>query len=82
MAGSAITVYSNPKLDALLEQGRTTLDTAKRAEIYHEAQALIAEDAPWVFISHSVDMAAARPNVKGFALHPTGTHWLDIVSKD
>jgi len=74
--------YSNPKLDALLEQGRTTLDTAKRAEIYHEAQALIAEDAPWVFISHSVDMAAARPNVKGFALHPTGTHWLDIVSKD
>ncbi|VBB06908.1 Hypothetical protein LUCI_2148 [Lucifera butyrica] len=74
--------YANPKYDALLEEGRTTLDPAKRVTIYHEAQKLIAEDAPWVFISHSVDMAAARPNIKGFALHPTGIHWLDVVSKE
>lgn len=73
--------YSNPKLDDLLAQGRTTLDPAKRAEIYGEAQKIAAVDAPWVLISHSIDMAAERPNVKGFALHPTGVHWLNIVSK-
>ncbi|HWR43545.1 ABC transporter substrate-binding protein [Sporomusa sp.] len=74
--------YSNPKMDALLEQGRTTLDPAKRAAIYAEAQKLAVEDAPWVLISHSLDMAAHRPNIKGFALHPVGIHWLDIVSKE
>ncbi len=73
--------YSNPKMDELLAQGRTTLDPAKRAEIYGEAQKIAAADAPWVLISHSIDMAAERPNVKGFALHPTGVHWLNIVSK-
>jgi peptide/nickel transport system substrate-binding protein len=73
--------YSNPKMDDLLAQGRTTLDPVKRAAIYVEAQKIAAEDAPWVLISHSIDMAAERPNIKGFALHPGGAHWLNIVSK-
>lgn len=74
--------YSNPKLDQLLAEGRTTMDPAQRAVIYGQAQRLINQEAPWVLISHSVDMAAYRPNIKGFALHPTGIHWLNIVSKD
>jgi peptide/nickel transport system substrate-binding protein len=74
--------YSNPKFDQLLAEGRATLDPAKRAVIYGEAQKIITEEAPWVLISHSLDMAAYRPNVKGFALHPVGVHWLDIVSKE
>ncbi len=74
--------YSNAKLDALLEQGRTTMDPAKRVAIYTEAQQIIVADAPWVLISHSLDMAAHRPNIKGFALHPVGINWLDIVSKE
>ena len=74
--------YANPKLDALLEQGRTTLDPAKRVVIYAEAQKLISEEAPWILISHSIDMAAARPNVKGFALHPVAVHWLNVVTKE
>lgn len=74
--------YSKPQYDALLDQGRTALDPAKRVAIYHEAQQLIAQDAPWVFISHGVDMAAASQDIKGFALHPVGIDWLDIVSKD
>ncbi|MBC9784834.1 ABC transporter substrate-binding protein [Heliobacterium chlorum] len=74
--------YSNPKLDQMLEEGRTTMDPVKRAQIYAQAQQLINDDVPWVPISHSVDMAAVRPNVKGFDLHPTGVHWLDIVTKE
>lgn len=74
--------YSNPALDKMLAEGRTTMDPAKRAAIYADAQKLIMADAPWVFLSHSIDMAAYRPNVKGFSLHPTGTHWLNIVSKE
>jgi peptide/nickel transport system substrate-binding protein len=76
-----ISKYSNPKFDALMEQGRLTMDPAQRAVIYGELQQIAVEDAPWVLISHSIDMAAQRPEVQGFALHPTGVHWLSIVSK-
>ncbi|BBB90812.1 MAG TPA: ABC transporter substrate-binding protein [Methylomusa anaerophila] len=74
--------YSNPKLDELIMQGRTTIDPATRAAIYAEVQKIAVEDAPWVLISHSVDMRAERPNIKGDALHPTNNIWLGGVSKE
>jgi len=74
--------YSNPEYDKLLEQGRTTLDPAKRAEIYAKAQDMAMKDAPWVFISHGVVLSAYRSNIKGFAVHPIGKHWLNLVSKE
>jgi peptide/nickel transport system substrate-binding protein len=40
--------YSNPALDALLVQGRSTLDEAERRRIYGAAQAMIHEDAPFL----------------------------------
>lgn len=73
--------YSNPKVDKLLQQGRVTMDPKARVKIYQEAQKIIVGDAPWVFFSHATDMAAYRPNVKGFNLHPTGIAWLVGVSK-
>jgi peptide/nickel transport system substrate-binding protein len=38
--------YSNPKLDALLEQGRREINTAKRGEIYKKAELMMLEDMP------------------------------------
>ena len=38
--------YSNPALDTLLEQGRSTLDAAARKAIYEKAAAIIKDDAP------------------------------------
>jgi len=73
--------YSNPKVDELLKQGTLTQDPKARVKIYQAVQKILLEDAPWVFISHGVDLAAYRPNVKGFALHPTGAAWLNLVTK-
>jgi len=73
--------YSNPKVDQLLKKGTLTLDPKARVKIYQDLQKILVQDAPWVFISHSLDMAAYRPNVKGFKLHPVGVSWLDQVSK-
>jgi len=74
--------YSNPEYDKLLEEGRVTMDPAKRAAIYAKAQDIVMADAPWVYISHGVVLAATRPNIKGFAVHPVGKHWLNLVSKE
>ncbi|MGQ9558437.1 MAG: ABC transporter substrate-binding protein [Desulfurispora sp.] len=74
--------YSNPQVDKLLAEGRKTMDPAKRAQIYHDLQKIVLEEAPWVYVSHSLDMAAYRPNVVNFNLHPTGVVFLRGVSKN
>jgi len=38
--------YSNPKVDALFEQGQKALDPAKRQAIYDEVQKLLVDEMP------------------------------------
>lgn len=43
-------VYCNEEYDALFEQFNTTDDDAKRQEISNQMQAMLSEDAPWIFL--------------------------------
>lgn len=47
---SNYTGYANPAMDALLEQGRSTLDPAARKQIYAQASELLARDVPYLFL--------------------------------
>ena len=40
--------YSNPRVDQLIEQGRTTLDQEQRKQIYAELQRILAHDLPYI----------------------------------
>lgn len=40
--------YSNPEFDRFLEEGARETDEAKRAKAYHQAQAVLAEDLPYI----------------------------------
>jgi peptide/nickel transport system substrate-binding protein len=62
--------YQNPRVDELLRAGRTTIDEAKRVPLYREAQRLVAEDAPWIFVDHGKQVIVHRKRVQGFKLHP------------
>lgn len=42
--------FANERLDALFQQGRTTVEQEQRLPIYHEAQAIIVEEGPMVFL--------------------------------
>lgn len=64
--------YKNDKVDALLREARTTLDKAKRTELYQEAQKLIAEDPPWLLVDHEAQIVVMDKKIKDFKLHPTG----------
>lgn len=72
--------WANAELDALLEAGRTTIDQAKRKEIYKKAQAIIIEEAPDLFIGISKNLAVLRKGVKGFELMPNNINPLYDVS--
>jgi peptide/nickel transport system substrate-binding protein len=74
--------YSNPKVDELIDKATLTSDAAEREKYYAEAQKLISEDAPWIFIDHAKQTAAHSSNVKGFNLHPSHVFNLNKVSKD
>ena len=40
--------YSNPEVDAILEEARTEPDVNRRVELYHQAEDLIVKDAAWL----------------------------------
>jgi peptide/nickel transport system substrate-binding protein len=65
--------YENPKLDRLLEAGRTAMDRAKRAEAYRKVQELFVREAVWLPVYAVYDLIAVRiDRLKGASLHPDG----------
>ena len=57
--------YDDPKLDALVLQGRTTLDTALRDAAMKQAQKIWEDDAPWILTCYAQLFEAMAPNVTG-----------------
>jgi ABC-type transport system substrate-binding protein len=74
--------YSNPRFDDLVARAHHELDSAKRLALYHEANAILCDEAPWAFTAgyHFYDMR--QPYVHGFRAHPVwpmdvAAVWLD-----
>ncbi|RJQ57852.1 MAG: ABC transporter substrate-binding protein [Desulfobacteraceae bacterium] len=67
--------YSNKDLDKIMRQARTVVDPAERAKLYEQASTIIHDDAPWLFINHTLHVRATRANVSGFALNPLQMFW-------
>ncbi|HYS94191.1 MAG TPA: ABC transporter substrate-binding protein [Candidatus Acidoferrales bacterium] len=52
--------YKNERVDALFDLGRSTMEQAKRRQIYRDLQGAMVEDATWVFLLQQVDIYASR----------------------
>lgn len=61
--------YSDPEVDALLDQGVSELDPAAREEIYIQIQQKMIEVAAFHVLYQPVDQKAARAVVQGAAIH-------------
>lgn len=48
--GSNFISYSNPQVDALIDEGRKELNRNKRIKLFQKIYRLIAEDVPYVFL--------------------------------
>ena len=62
--------YSNPALDAILDQARVQQDVTKRITLYQQAEQMIVQDAPALFLTHAVSYELVRPTVKNFVFTP------------
>jgi peptide/nickel transport system substrate-binding protein len=63
--------YSNPEVDDLLEQARVSTDQDERATLYKEMQAIVQDDAPWVFVANWKQNAVSSDAVENFELQPS-----------
>ena len=71
---------NDPKVDELVEKGRTSIDPAVREEAYKELAIYlkdIANNAPVVYTAIT---AGASNKVEGFVIDPIGYHKLDNVT--
>lgn len=57
--------YSNPQVDAALDEAASTTDPARRIAAYQRAQLLLNQDMGVVWLARAAKAAIARPNVKG-----------------
>lgn len=58
--------YSNPKVDALLDAAATELDVARRAAMYREAELIINEDLPYLYLWVPQDLYGVSKRVSGW----------------
>jgi peptide/nickel transport system substrate-binding protein/oligopeptide transport system substrate-binding protein len=71
--------YNNPEYDALLDQAALTLDETERAELYDQAQQVLADDNVLIPLYHETRYTLAKPAVHGLTVTPLGILYLDSV---
>jgi oligopeptide transport system substrate-binding protein len=69
-SGQNLGNYSNPQLDALLDQARVEQDVNKRIMMYQQAEQMIVDDAPVLFTTHGLSYVLVKPYVKGYVVTP------------
>lgn len=69
--------YSNPRVDDLLAQARSVpdCDYDARADLYHEIQAILQVDQPYIWLFAGNDMIAVQGGVEGFAPYSHAPFW-------
>lgn len=72
--------YRNARLDDVLIRASQLGFRPERERLYKRAQALLAEDLPWIPLYVRLVWAVTRPDVRGLRLHPTGFHRLNTIA--
>jgi len=64
--------YSNPRVDELIGAGEVEMDVEKRHEIYNEAQQIVYEEAPAVFLFLQDTIEGGTVNVQNWKVASDG----------
>jgi peptide/nickel transport system substrate-binding protein len=76
----AFVVGRPASLDDVLIRASQLSFRPERQRLYQRAQAMLAEELPWLPVYVRLEWAVVRPDVRGLRLHPSGFHRLDTVS--
>lgn len=62
----------------LLQQARETVDRDKRATLYHQAEDIIMETAPYAFTHFALNYVGHSKQLKGYNLHPVNRDLFNV----
>jgi peptide/nickel transport system substrate-binding protein len=68
------TFFSDPRVDELIKQGRTTLDQGKRKVIYDEIQRIIAQQLPYINLWYLDNVLIHTNRLRGITVGPAGNY--------
>jgi len=61
-----LTFYSNKDLDGKIKEGQKEINSIRRKKLCQEAERMIVEDAPWIFLVRDPDFLLVSDRVFGF----------------
>jgi peptide/nickel transport system substrate-binding protein len=68
------TFYSNPRVDELIREGRSTLDQQKRKAIYDQIQQILAAELPYINLWYVDNVLVHTNRVRGIQMGPAGNY--------
>jgi peptide/nickel transport system substrate-binding protein len=66
--------YSNPKVDALIDQARREVDPAIRKPLYADLQKILADDLPYIDLWYLDNVLVHNKRVTNLKLNPAGNY--------
>ena len=72
--------YSNPAVDALIDQAAVEADSAASLELYRQAEQMLVDDAAILPLYFAKNYVLVQPYVMGYEVNPLGFAWLNLVS--
>jgi len=66
--------YSNPQLDALIDQARREVDPAKRKPLYAEVQQILAQDLPYINLWYLDNVMVHTRRVRNLKMNAAGNY--------
>lgn len=73
--------FSNPEIDQMLDYARKIRNSNLRIELYRTIEEKILEEAPAVFLFHSLENIAIKRGIRGIRPHPLGITRLKYLHK-
>ena len=62
--------YKNDAVDSILRQAEGITDQKARTDLYGQAQKMVLDDAPYLFLFQMNVLTPMRSNIEGFAYNP------------
>src|SRR5438876_47359 len=72
--GANRSYYSNPRVDALIDQARSELDQNTRKQLYAEIQRILADELPYIDLWYQENVLDHSKRVQGLTLNPSGNY--------
>lgn len=72
--GANRTFYANPRMDKLINEGRSETDLAKRKAVYAQIQTILAQDVPYINLWFLDNVLVHTKRVRNIKLNPSGNY--------